>query len=350
MSQSVHEGTAGRHAETRQTWKAGRLAAGILLLLGSIVAVTVGLIVSNQHGAAPRAVKSSVGPPCSQERFVVDGRSWPNCADTGVPPGTKLKKLVSPSPTGYGDSTVTEIHKSGSVLNGIELTGSIDVWANNVTIENSVIYARSWWGINLRHGYHGLRVLHCTIIGLPGQGPDNGAEDYGVSSSGSYIEVGWSNLSGFGDAISLGIGYVHDNYVHDLRWFIPAGSSSYNHDDAFISDGANNLVIKHNTFLNQVPPEKGASGSVGLFHDAGFIANTTVIDNYIGGGSYSIYPGGGSSSSNVHIIDNVFSTRYWPNGGFYGPVASKYWHFGRGNAWSNNRWADGPKAGQLVPA
>ena len=113
----------------------------------------------------------------------------------GGPARHELKKLVSPSPTGYGDSTVTEIHKSGTVLKGIELTGSVDVWANNVTIENSVIYARSWWGINLRHGYHGLRVLHCTIIGLPGQGPDNGAEDYGVSSSGSYIEVGWSNLS-----------------------------------------------------------------------------------------------------------------------------------------------------------
>jgi hypothetical protein len=256
--------------------------------------------------------------------------------------------MISPSPTGRGTSALTEITKSGTVLNGIELTGSLDVWADNVTIENSLIRARSWWGINLRRGYHGLRVLHCTIVGLPGQGPDNGQEDYGVSASGSYTEVGWSDISGFADAISLGNGYVHDNYVHDLRSFVSAGSSSYNHDDAFISDGSMNLIIRHNTFLNQVSPEKGASGSIGLYHDAGIQINVTVADNFIAGGSYALYPGGGPSSRNVHIIGNVFSSMYWPNCGFYGPVATPYWHFGQGNTWSGNTWADGVKAGQEI--
>ena len=79
--------------------------------------------------------------------------------------------MNSPGPTGDGNKISTEITQSGTVINGVDLTGSIDVWANNVTIENSVIRSSNWWGINQRSGYHGLRVLHCTIVGLPGQGP-----------------------------------------------------------------------------------------------------------------------------------------------------------------------------------
>src|SRR5262249_30097815 len=154
-------------------------------------------------------------------------RSWPNCANTGVPAGTHLRNINSPRPTGDGNSTVTEIKRSGTVINGVQLTGSIDVYANDVTIENSVIRAKSWSGINRGAGYHGLRVLHCTIVGLPGQGPDNGEENYGVSSSGGYVYVGWSNVSGFGDAVALSSGSVHDNYIHDGRPFKPAGYNFY---------------------------------------------------------------------------------------------------------------------------
>lgn len=273
--------------------------------------------------------------------FAVGSRSWPNCTNTGAPAGVQLKNLNSPNPTGAGTSDVTNITKSGTVIDGVNLSGSIDVWANDVTIENSVINARSWWGINLRAGYTGLKVLHDTIVGVPGQGPDNGAEDYGVSSSGGTVEVGWSDVSQFGDAISLGTGNIHDNYVHNLVSFIPAGSSSYNHDDALISDGGSGLTVVHNTMLDQFTPQKGASASIGLFDDDGPVTNVTVSDNYIAGGAYALYPGGGGSSRNLTITDNVFSTIYWSGSGFYGPVASSYWHSGSGNTWSGNTWADG---------
>jgi hypothetical protein len=307
-------------------------------------------------GPSPSAPTSSPTPhpttagPCSASSavFKVGARTWPNCADTGVPAGTALREMTSPNPTGDGNSLVTEITQSGTVINGVTLTGSIDVSANNVTIENSVIRSDNWWGINQRAGYSGLRVLHCTIIGLPGRGPDNGAEDYAVSSAGGSSEVGWSNLSGFGDGISLGTGYIHDNYVHDLQAFIPAGSSTYNHDDAFISDGGSGLIIEHNTLLNQVPITEGASSSVGLYYESSPVTSVTVKDNFLAGGSYALYPGGGPSSQDVVITGNVFSTMYWPGSGYYGPVAGSYWHYGSGNSWSDNTWADGPKAGQEV--
>jgi hypothetical protein len=259
-----------------------------------------------------------------------------------------MKTLNSPNPSGDGSSTVTTITKSGTVINGVDLTGSIDVWANNVTIENSRINSNSWWGINLREGYQNLKVLHCTIVGLPGRGPDNGAEDYGISSSGGYVEVGWSDISEFGEGISLGTGYIHDNYVHNLQSFIPAGSSSYDHLDALISDGGSGLNIVHNTMLDQFSPQLGASASIGLYNDSSPVTNTTVNDNFIAGGAYALYPGGGSSSQNIVITNNVFSTMYWPGSGFYGADATSYWHSGSGNQWSGNTWADGSKSGKPV--
>jgi hypothetical protein len=252
--------------------------------------------------------------------------------------------MISPHPTGAGNDTVTEIRQAGTVINGVQLTGSIDVWANNVTIENSVIRARSWWGINLRPGYHGLKVLHCTIIGLVGQGPNNGGEDYGVSSGGTGTEVGWSNISEFGDAISMGSGYVHDNYVHDLQAFVPIGATTYDHADDVISNGGSGLIIQHNTLLNPLSTKKGASASVGLFGSLP-ITNTTVTDNFIAGGSYALYAGG-AKGKRITISNNVFSTMFWPMSGYYGPSA--YWNSSSGNEWRNNRWADGPKANRQV--
>lgn len=305
------------------------------------IAIAVSLVV-----LIPCAIHGPATTSCPT--FYAGTRYFPNCTNTGVPAGTKLKTETSPAPTGDGSSTVTEVFTNGTVINDVNLTGSIDVWADNVTIENSRINANSWWGINLRAGFTNLKVIHCTIVGQVGKGPDNGGEDYGVSSSGGTVEVGWSDISETGEGISLGAGNIHDNYVHDLQSFIPQGVTYYEHMDALISDGGSGLMVKHNTMLDQATPQKGASASIGLFDDAGPVTNTTVIDNFIAGGAYALYPGGGSTSSGIVITDNVFAVRYWPNSGYYGPDATSYWHTGSGNVWSGNIWGRGPKYGQTV--
>jgi hypothetical protein len=307
------------------------------------------------HGQAPprSGQRTTVGCadfPAASGRpptFTAGSRKWPDCTDTGVPAGLTLKEITSPAPTGDGTSAVTNIHQDGLVIDGVDLMGSIDVWASNVTIENSRIHAESWWGINLRAGYKNLKILHCTVVGLPGRGPDNGAEDYGVSSSGGAVEVGWSDISKFGEGISLGTGNIHDNYVHDLQSFIPAGAKSYEHLDDLISDGGSGLVIRHNTMLDPFTPQKGASASIGLFDDSEAVTHVKVTDNFIAGGAYALYSGG-KTSRDVVVTHNVFSTMYWPGSGYYGANDASFWHLGPGNLWSGNTWADGPKAGKGV--
>jgi hypothetical protein len=254
---------------------------------------------------------------------------WPDASNTGHR-GALVRK--------EGNITIRE---DNEIIRNWDLHGMLDVYANNVTVTNCRITSRSWWGINLRPGYTGLKVTHCTITAVLGEGPDNGYSDYGVSNMGEgAIEVGWNNISNYGNAISMGTGYVHDNYVHDLAVFVNLGGE-YQHTDAIISSGGaeGGLVIRHNTLLNQTPIDKGASAAVGLFPDAGPVRNTTVDDNLIAGGAYALY-GGDDGATNIKVTNNVFSTRFWTGSGFYGPVA--HWNGGgAGNVWSNNKMSTG---------
>ncbi len=347
-----------RRARSRRGGRQKVVLAGAAVLILAVVGAVIAAVIAEKtpatasHGGRVVAPHSdspgNAGAACRGPDFTAGSRSWPDCADTGVPAGAALKPVTSPAPTGDGNRYVTEIHANGTVIDGVDLTGSFDVWANNVTIENSRITTTNWWGINLRHGYSGLRVLHDTIIGVRGRGIDNGGEDYGVSSSGGSVEVGWTNISEVGEGLSMDSGYIHDDYVHDLQAFVPQGASDYEHTDDIISGGGSGLTIEHNTLLNQLPANLGASASVGLYADTGPPSDDVVKDNFMAGGAYAIYPGGPSGTSGIIVEDNVFSTMYWSGGGIYGPVAGGYWDEGRGNLWADNVWAAGSTPGQEV--
>ncbi|MFI8277381.1 hypothetical protein ACIGBH_21180 [Streptomyces sp. NPDC085929] len=239
------------------------------------------------------------------------------------------------------DTGNMSVKTDGTVIKGWDIHGSLDVYANDVTIIDSRITSANWWGVNLRPGYSGLRVLHTTITAVPGKGPDNGGVDYAVSNmGGSSIEVGWCDVSVFGNALSMGQGELHDNYVHDIVAFRNQGGE-WQHTDAVISGGGNKgrLTIRHNTLLNPVPVEQGASAAIGLFADTGSVSSVVVDGNWLAGGAYALY-GGGPGATGIQVTDNVFSAQYHPNGGAYGLVAA--WNAGgAGNVWHGNRTADG---------
>lgn len=264
-----------------------------------------------------------------------------NCASPGAcgfpdADTTGHRTKLTPHNTGY-----LAIREHGKVIRGWDIKGSLDIYANNVTIIDSRITSDSWWGINLRPGFSGLKVLHTTITAVPGKGPDNGGVDYAVSNmGGSSIEVGWCDVSVFGDALSMGQGNLHDNYVHDIAPFVNLGGE-WQHTNAVISGGGNtgHLIIRHNTLLNATSLKQGASGSIGLFADTGVVRNVTVDRNWIAGGAYALY-GGSTGATGIKVTDNIFSTEYHPNSGGYGVVA--HWnHQGAGNVWRNNRLSDG---------
>jgi hypothetical protein len=289
-----------------------------------------------QHlgSASPSARQSNPtksSPPAARPG-ACSGRTcqYPSASNTG-PQGKQLTRHD-------GDIAIKD---NGAVISGWDLRGSLDIYANNVTVTDCRITSTNWWGVNLRPGFTGLKVLRCVLTGVPGKGLDNGGSDYAVSNMGNgSIEVGWNDVSQFGNAISMGHGNIHDNYVHDLAVFVNA-SGHYQHTDAMISNGGDTggLVIRHNTLLNQSHVDQGASAALGLFADTGVVSNTIVEDNWLAGGAYAFY-GGGAGATGIRVTGNVFSTQYWPKCGFYGAVTA--WNAGgAGNVWSNNLTSEG---------
>ncbi|MFJ3670769.1 hypothetical protein ACIPSE_30345 [Streptomyces sp. NPDC090106] len=275
----------------------------------------------------PRPTEPSSAPPKTSAAVEA---GYPNAGNTG--PRGFLKRDASGN---------VSIRTDGAVIKGKDIVGSLDIYADDVTIIDTKITSTNWWGVNLRPGFKGLRVLHSTITAIPGEGPDNGGVNYAVSNMGSSsIEVGWCDISVFGNALSMGQGYLHDNYVHGLIPFRNSGGE-WQHTDAVISGGGNSgkLIVRHNTLLNSVPVDKGASAAIGLFADTGHVSNTVIDDNLLAGGAYALY-GGGDGATGITVTDNVFSTRYHRYSGHYGAVTA--WNAGgAGNVWSGNRFSDG---------
>ena len=298
----------------------------------------------------PAGSASSAPAGCPSAHATYASCGFPTAQTTGWrSAGMKsLKNVASPGPSGQGSSYATEIKKNGEVINGLNITGALDVYANNVTIENSRITTRNWFGINQRNGFHGLKIIHCTIIGVPGKGLDHGGEDYGISDDGNWMTVAYNDVSGFGEGLTSGEGYFHDNYVHNLQSYKPLKANYYFHTNGLIDSGGSGIKIVHNTFLNWMPPSRGGSSSLMLAYDSAPVTNAVVSDNWLAGGSYCLYPGGVTGSRNIVVTGNLFSTEYFPSCGFYGLNASTHWHYGGGDVWHGNAWANGKHAGQTV--
>jgi chitodextrinase len=269
---------------------------------------------------------ASIGASCTPPDYSACG--YPDATNTGVPVGITLTNQTT------NDSCLV-VSTDNTVINALHITGCIDVEANNITIQNSEVTGTTgiWWAIKYgatNPNVTGLKVLHVKVNSIPGQGPAaEGAYPYGISAQGTgSLEVGYSNISGFKDCIDVAQGYIHDNWIHDMYvWGAPVGTS---------------LLIKHNTVTDIILDSTAA-----IFMREGLrIHDVTVQDNWLAGGSYTLY-GGGTDARNIQALNNKFSTEIAPNGGQYGPIS--YWSTtNTGNVWSGNGWVNGPNAGQSI--
>lgn len=237
----------------------------------------------------------------------------------------------------------------------------------------------------------------------PGTAPGFLGDGNGCNSTGGKIWFLYSDLGGNGAAnsdynevpiklqASVGILYrnyvsytttglqinkdnslVLENFVEKLTLYYgepgPPGESGTKHLNGFTTNGGlKNIRLERNKIILQSPDDAGHSigqtDAISFFQDFGDFQGTgtndngtvgyQVLNNYIGGGGYTIYTGmnaGKPSTSvkNMVVTGNKITTQWWPNGGSFGPVGAAAPWGTNGNVWSNNTWADGPKAGQAI--
>lgn len=247
---------------------------------------------------------------------------WPTTSNTGVQPGVTLQDV--------GGSV--SLSTPGMVFENKIVHGTISVKADNVTIRNvkvvgsvtgfAAIEVRWWEGIS------GAVIEHVELAG-----PGN--TDVAAIGNGGYTARN-VNIHGYGDGFRAEKDVViQDSIIWDLT------GPSWAHFDAIQTTGAENIKIIHNRIENQ----NDQTACIQLGNEFGPIKNVVIDRNLMAGGGYSFYGGWGGDMaknpvSNISVTNNVWSKKYFPNGGSYGPVA--YFNpNGPGMVWSNNTWTDG---------
>ncbi len=262
--------------------------------------------------------------------------------NVGVPHGTTL--------TPSGDVTV---RKNGTVIKGLDVTGSIDVQANNVTIQNTRITCGCGrgFGVNQAGGYSGLTIKDSEISG----------GNVGFFGSGTKT-VNHVYMWNCDECIQYGK-LITDSYL-----YVSAEVSGAHYEASYNNNATED--VEHTVIFN--PHEQTATIFMDTSDATACQDNLTVNNSLLAGGGYLIYPcgestsagsshstitnnrfarcttrpvvdsaggyicqGHGSPSGDGDVVGNPDANGYYPNGGFFGAIAYIYCNQ---TTWSNNVW------------
>lgn len=274
------------------------------------------LVVASGAGVATKATANDFAP------------TWIG-NNTGVSPGTELSVYD-------GDLTVTT---PGAVIDGLEITGIVNIKAPDVTIRDSVIEGgqpRSQ-SVGLINAFAadsaGYRIEHVT---LRPSSADPNFDGMKLGKSGSVEGV---DISGTVDGIVIfgsDISVTH-SYIHDLSHFEvdPNQGGSPSHDDDIQIQAGTGITIEDNTMTGAY------NSAVMVTQDYGTTGQLAINRNWMDNGGCSVNIGSkGEYKTGLQMQSNIFG-RGQRNAGcaiIYNPLASDLVPV-------SNIWLDGTNAG-----
>ncbi len=198
-------------------------------------------------------------------------------------------------------NTVTVL-ENGAVLNGINFgSATLDIRANNVTVENCSFTATSgWYSIDQEAGFSGATVKNCTFNSdceaLMNLAAFIGSTDNITIENNSFLNAP-------GDAVDIRGGTVTGNY------FSGAGYSDLHPDAIWVTASTCPTLISDNFIdwtmnANSTEP---TNDCIRITTELGSVSNVTVTGNYLIGGSAVIDAGNAGTDgtfSNVNITNN----------------------------------------------
>jgi hypothetical protein len=216
--------------------------------------------------------------------------AYPTASTTGVPPGVEL--------TPSGSITIST---AGAVVSGLDISGTVNINANDVTLKNSRIRSNAFYVVRVQAGRSGVVIQDSEIDGV---GTDN-AGNHGIA--GGPATVRRCNIHHVENGITPQSGgwLIEDNYIHTL---LASGSPHY--DGIQIDGGISNITIRHNTVINQ----HNQTAAVMIDNYFGPISNIVVDNNRLVGGGYTVYSDGqfsGGTISGVSFTNNRLGRGYW---------------------------------------
>jgi hypothetical protein len=276
---------------------------------------------------------------------------YPDASNTGVPKGTQLK------PSGS-----VKVTKDGTVVKGLEVTGSIEIAANDVTVEDTKVTLdgpgcgpRSTCGnydLHIESGVTGTVIRDSEFLAAPGTTCEHSIRN----SAGPDMRLDRVYMRGC-DSNIYGGGIVKDSYG-----LTKLAISEDHVENVYFND--TKFVAIHSTLLNPISQTAVIFGDSNGGEETPECRNRiSVVDSLLAGGGYTIYScahATGPGSSKLVVEDNHFarcrtkegyepdggahpcvggpdSHGYYPNSGAYGLISES---FGAATTWRGNVWDD----------
>jgi hypothetical protein len=246
----------------------------------------------------------------------LDHCGYPSPRTSGVPAGTHLTP-----------SSSINANRPGEIITGRAVSGTIDVAANDVTIEDTKVTTSGDFGIVIESGVIGTVINNVTLDGL---GTTASSEmQWGIYNEGDFDALSADRVDFYnGERILSGPGTLTNSFCLDN---VDNRQAHYE----CVYEGGGSVAIEHNTLLTAHPQ----TAAIYLSTDSDSLGAVKVTDNLLAGGGYALYGGANSDGSGVSsetVTGNRFSRLYYPDGGYYGPTA----YMPDGYAWSGNVWDD----------
>ncbi|HVX32962.1 MAG TPA: hypothetical protein VHA80_07460 [Solirubrobacterales bacterium] len=276
---------------------------------------------------------------------------FPDPTNTGVPAGV----LLTPS----GSISVSQ---PGKVISDMDVTGTIEINASNVTVEDTRVTQTSSCGttstcgnfaIKIAAGVTGVKIAHVETATTQGA-----TCEHDIRNTGGEVTIEATYMHGCdGNVYAVGPTVLKDSYgVAKIE------ISSDHIENVYFNE--TRFTAIHDTLLNPVGQTAVIFGNSGGGTDVTNCSNQlTIQESLLAGGGYSIYPCAHSSrpgSSTLNVEGNHFarcrsaetyepdgghhpcsggpdSSGYYPKSGSYG-IATDYYQ-GTG-VWRGNVWDD----------
>ncbi|MGH9227703.1 MAG: hypothetical protein ACRD07_03050 [Acidimicrobiales bacterium] len=228
---------------------------------------------------APPATAAPSDTPTTTPAARPTSNDFPTAATTGVPAGTTLK------PSGR-----IRVTRSGQVIEGLDITGSVAIEAPDVTIRNTRITTTG--------GGMGVEIMSGGSVVIEDSEIIGGSDDCDNGVGYSRYVLRRVDISGCHDGVKANGGSVeiYDSFIHDTR------KTDESHNDGIQSLGVDGLIIEGNTVCGHY---QHSTSAIKLAPEKAPVNNVTLRNNFLYGGNYTVYISDHPNSPNLGAPTNL---------------------------------------------
>ena len=222
--------------------------------------------------------------------------------------------------------------RDGQIIENVTVNGRINVRHDDVVIRNVVVMGTETYAIDIGRGIDPCptsTLIEFTEVNMMNAPTGKDIPIYDRCSGGTtldHVRV----LNTLHGVRTAGNFTMRDSWIFNNRTLPGA------HRSALSTHGGDNFRVTHNTFICEL---SGCSSAVNMYSDYGAVTDYLFKDNLLAGGGYCLRGGEThryrSSTQDIRIINNRFSTRYHPECGQFQAIG-QFDSNGPGNAREGN--------------